>query len=216
MSSVIFEMQQLYQRYFGKPPVVIEQQRDYSDKGGTLQLSQPNNYNGNLETSKLGSRLSYKYQGIDIWLPIKLLGLPSDIGDNGVLELPYCTLRIQGSNDLVKTPMNLRRGTVKELFSMNDYEISIKGFFIDKESRSFPEDDIVNLKKVHEQGKSFLIDNAISNIFLGNPGLDPLSDNVDQVVITKFELPEVSGGRKSMRPFTMELLSDSIFILEEQ
>lgn len=193
MSSIPSELEQLYLRYFGnKPKVVLP--KDVP----------PTSY-----TSKSGM-LSTRFLGVEIWLPVTLIGLPNEIGDNGKLFLPYCTVRIAGSSDFIKTPMNLQRGSVKELFSMDDYVINIKGFFIDKQNRSFPEEEIINLKKMHEAGASFMIDNAITNIFLGTPGYG----DTDHVVMTKFDMPEVTGGKKSMRPFSMELLSDCVFILE--
>ena len=210
MSTIPQEFELLYQRYFGTKPVVIVPQAQpfISDAKVPTYNNQTDAYTD--KHSSKGSLLSTTYLGVEIWLPITFFQLPNDIGNNGTLFLPYATIEIGGSNDFIKTPMNLQRGTVKELFSMDDYTISIKGFFIDKMNRSFPEDDITNLKKIHESGSAFRIDNAIANIFLG----DILNNNADHVVMTKFKMPEVEGGKKSMRPFTMELLSDSVFTLE--
>jgi len=222
MSSIVIELQSLYERYFGKKPVVVSASKLEQFINGAnvydAAKGQDTSQGSNKTTGILGSTISISYHGVEVWLPVKFSGLPTSgdykIGD-GTLLLPYCTISIRGSNDMVRTPMNLRRGTVKELFSMNDYEIGIKGFFIDKAGRSFPEQDIINLKNLHEMGKSFFINNALTNVFLNVRNQDPSKDNTDQVVITKFEMPEVTGGRKSMRPFMMELLSDSVFTLEE-
>jgi hypothetical protein len=35
-----------------------------------------------------------------------------------------------------------------------------------------------------------------------------------KVVMESFELPEVEGGRKHVRPFNIQLESDSVFTLE--
>ena len=98
-----------------------------------------------------------------------------------------------------------RQGTVKELYSTDDYSISLKGFFIDVDKRIWPEADLRMFKKIFELQTAFILENALTNVFLAKD---------QKVVIESFDLPEVEGGRKHIRPFNIQLESDSIFTLE--
>jgi Domain of unknown function (DUF6046) len=201
MSSLIVDIENLYQRTFGSRPYKIDGLSPINNAGQPYSIpakTQSEAY------SKNGSLLETKYFGVEIWLPVKFRDLDVDKFSTGVLELPYSVVRITGSSNWVKTPLSERRGSVKELYSIDDYKITIKGFFIDRD-RVWPEDDLFSLKKIHEAGKSFSIDNALTNVFLNAD---------DKVVMSSFELPEIEGGRKHVRPYVLQLESDSIFTLE--
>jgi len=118
--------------------------------------------------------LAEEFLNVEIWLPITLKALPASVtnaknGNPGEWYLPYATIEISGSADMISTPLNQRKGKVKELYSIDDYKIQIKGFLIDKATRSFPEAEITNLKTLFEAATSFKIDNALTNIFLEDP-----------------------------------------------
>jgi len=200
MSSIVFDIQELYQRTFGSRPYVV--------KNNTLpqQQQQPYQLQGShaLELfDKVGNTLQENVLGVEIWLPTILANLPTALFPDTFLKLPYSVIRITGSSTIVRTPLAQRRGTVKELYAIDDYKIVLKGFFID-ENRRWPYDGLHALKKLHEMGEAFSLDNALSNVFF----------NVnDKVVMTGFDLPEVEGGRKHVRPFIIQLESDSVFDL---
>lgn len=217
MSTIPSEILDIYQRYFGSRPVVVTPTPTYPPNDATIPQSNPSP--GYPVRSPKGAILAEQYLNTEIWLPITLKALPGDFvhaknGTAGEWYLPYATVMVSGSASMIKTPLNQRKGTVKELYSIDDYRISIKGFLIDKQTRSFPEAEVTYLKRLYELGTAFKIDNAATNIFLEDTSLPP--DQQYRVVIEKFELPEVSGGRKSMRPFTMELSSDYIFTLTRE
>lgn len=205
MSSLIFDIEQLYMRTFGSRPYKVGEQtyKDAQEPGYKLNSTKPD-----IISAKDGSVLQTSLHGIEIWLPTKLRNLPGDLFEGGVLDMPFTVVRITGSSTIVRTPLAERRGTVKELFSVDDYKISVKGFLIDRE-RVWPYDELKALKKLHEMGTAFSLDNALTNVFLINENTEP-----DKVVITGFDLPEVEGGRKHIRPFSMSLESDAIFTLE--
>lgn len=214
MSSIPTELENLYQRYFGSRPVVVVPPP--SSPASDASVPTRNASSGYPVLSNRGAVLADQYLNTEIWLPITLRALgPGFVnaknGTVGEWYLPYATVNISGSADYIKTPLNQRKGSVKELFSIDDYGISIKGFFIDKQNRSFPEAEIGYLKKLHEAGTTFKIENAITNILLEDATLPP--DQQYRVIIEKFDLPEVTGGKKSMRPFSMQLCSDYIFTL---
>lgn len=224
-TNLVIDFVDLYKKTFGAKPYVVPVQQSKIDtskfatpstdntliKSGILKGVNPDDfdtYNQFEITPKQivdyvsdgGSPLSKQLFGVEIWLPTTLQTRAGDRWD-----LPYSVISIAGSSTWIETPLAERRGTVKELYSIDDYKINIKGFFIDKQRRLFPDTDLKNLKKVHEAGESLFLFNALTDIFLT---LD------DMVVIKSFDLPAVEGGKKSMRPFTMSLDSDSIFTLE--
>ena len=214
MSSIPTDLINLYQRYFGSRPVVTVPPPSPSVNDAVVTAQ--NQSSGYPVLSQKGTILAEKFLDTEIWLPITLRAVDATItnaknGNIGEWYLPYAALSVSGNAGYIKTPLNQRKGTVKELYSIDDYVITVKGFFIDKQTRTFPESDITNLKKLYEAGTSFKLDNALTNIFLEDANLPP--DQQYRVIIDRFDMPEVIGGRKSMRPFSMQLSSDYIFTL---
>lgn len=188
MSALTFDIDKLYERTFGTKP--------YRINGSET---------GNKFTTGSASALTKTYANKEIWLPTLFTKL--DIKGSTVTEffLPYSVIKISGKKTIVKTAMAERQGTVKELYSVDDYSISLKGFFIDDKNRIWPEEDLKLFKKLFELQTAVVLENALTNVFLGSD---------QKVVIESFELPEVEGGRKHVRPFNIQLESDSIFTLE--
>lgn len=199
MGLIVYDLAQLYRYQFGGKPYDIGEERKAAEPapfvidGENVQLSQVS-----------GSALTAEYLGKEIWLPVKFTGLDATIFGVGELLLPYSVVKISSSKTIVSTPLSERRGTVKEYFSAEDYQISIKGFVID-EDRIWPEKELIVLKQLDDLDTAIQLDNALTNIFL---------DKDTRVVISKLDLPEVEGGRKHVRPFSMTLMSDSIFTLD--
>lgn len=196
MSTISFDLEKLYQQVFGGKPYQIppDIKKNPKEEPNIIQRTQNKSY-----------VLLEKYLNREIWLPTRLAELNIDDPKRSEFYLPYCAVKISGKKTIVKTPLAERQGTVKELYSIDDYSINLKGFFIDNKNRLFPEDDIDVLRQVFEMKHSFAIDNALINIMLGREV---------KVVMESFELPEVEGGRKHVRPYNIQLESDSIFTLE--
>jgi|RhiMetdeSRZDD1v2_1073273.scaffolds.fasta_scaffold04435_21 uncharacterized protein DUF6046 len=200
MSTIAFDLEQLYRRTFGGRPYKVA---GLSTESAEQRLI-INEVNNKVTHTPLGSTLREMIsEDKEIWLPTRFL--KDDLSLH--LSLPYSVVKISGKKTIVKTPMAERQGTVKELYSTDDYSISIKGFIID-ENRVWPEDEVNKLKSLFELQTAVLLDNALTNIFLGR------LEGAQKVVIESLELPEVEGGRKHVRPFNMQLESDSIFTLE--
>lgn len=233
MSLLIQDIQNLYQRYFGSKPHIGIVEYDTTDAaGGKTKIqanylsSQPiaaggsveklvkfNTTNEKVRFTKKGYVLLENVKNVEIWLPTKFYNLPfKGINGSYELHLPYSIVSIQGKTNIVKTTVSERKGTVKELYNIDDYIINVKGFLIDKETRVWPEDDIYLLKQLHESGEAFNIDNALVSPFLEDKGM--VDTEQQKVVITAFSMPEVEGGKKHVRPFSITLESDSIFTLE--
>src|SRR5665213_2627555 len=207
----IIDLAKLFERTFGGKPYVVGKDGQLStDPGQPYRVTQPQgvDYYGQLVTTR-GSKLAEMYKGVQIWLPTRLY-----VGSQPVSYLPYSVIKISGKKTIIRTPLPERIGTVKEQYNIDDYRISIKGFLIGDTigAAGFPEDDLYNLKQLYEAQTAVTIDNALTNIFLANKALNSFEQR--RVVITSLELPEVQGGRKNVRPFVLEMESDSVFTLE--
>ena len=187
MSNLIYDLDQLYEATFGAKPFRVN-----------------GSGNGNKFTHASGSALTATYLNKEIWLPTRFTGLPGTFKHHEFF-LPYSVIKISGKKTIVKTAMAERRGTVKELYSTDDYSISLKGFFIDDKNRTWPEADLKAFRRLFELQSAIVLQNALTNVFLAGE---------QRVVIESFDLPEVEGGRKHIRPFNIQLESDSIFTLE--
>lgn len=188
MSALTFDLDQLFESTFGTKPYRF-------DGSGASKKFSPGS----------GSALTETYLNKEIWLPTRFAEINVDDPKASEFFLPYSVIKISGKKTIVKTAMAERQGTVKELYSTDDYTISLKGFFIDDKNRIWPEEDLKAFKRLFELQTAVVLENALTNVFL---------EGGQKVVIESFELPEVEGGRKHVRPFSIELESDSIFTLE--
>ena len=189
MSLLSYDLEKLYAYTFG---------------GGAYRIDGKNT-NASDELRSNTGLLKRQYNDKEIWLPVKFTDLDASF-KKGELLLPYSVISISGKKTIVKTPLAERKGTVKELYNVDDYDISIKGFLIDEANRLWPESQIDDLKRIYENQLAVGLDNALTNIFLKDQG--------QRVVIETLDFPPVEGGRIHIRPFSMKLESDSVFTLE--
>lgn len=150
------------------------------------------------EYSKYGS----PYYDVDVtgreyYMPVTL----------GGMLLPHPVMSITGRKSIVKTELQGRRGTVKELINIDDYQITIRGLIIDLKNE-YPEETVAELRKLFERNEAVAIESAITDIFL----ITPDRSGFDKVVIESLDFPEVTGIR-NVRPYMMQLSSDEPFDL---
>jgi hypothetical protein len=197
LPRITHDLQKLYRALFGSTPEVPEKEEDiYKVDGQKL--------------SDKGSALATEYKGKEIWLPVKFFELDTSTNKTkSEVFLPYSVVKISARKTIVKTPLMERRGSIKEQYNIDDYQISLKGFVIgyDKSGKYpiWPEEEITILRNLFETNEAIKLDNALTNLFLG-------ADS--RVIIESLDLPEVEGGRKNYQPFSMQLESDNIFTLE--
>ena len=144
-------------------------------------------------------------------LPVKeqLLGrevfLPITFKCNGVqMTIACATIRVTGKKTIIKTVVAERKGTVKEQFSIGDYEFTIKGVLIG-EGENLPDTKMLFLKDIFESTKPVELHNAIADFFL---------DSSLYVAIESLEFPEVEGQALRHRPFTLTCESDYVETLK--
>lgn len=87
-----------------------------------------------------------------------------------------------------------QRGTVKELWSQADYEISISGVFISTAGK-LPEDDIRQLRNLCEARESIEVKSPLFTLF-----------DIQRIVIEDYQFPFTKGIENQM--FSLKCLSD--------
>jgi hypothetical protein len=130
-------------------------------------------------------------------MPVKLNGA----------YLPYPTIRISGKKTIVETSLVGQGGTVKELISLQDYHISIKGLIIGTDG-NWPEEAVKILIETYKIGKAVSIDCPLTDLFL----ISPENHGSNQAVITGIDFPETKGV-ENVVGYSLELVSDHDFEL---
>lgn len=88
-----------------------------------------------------------------------------------------------------------RRGTVKELWAQDDYEVNISGIFIN-EKGVLPEVDIKKLRAYCEAREALEVVSPLLTIF-----------NIEKIVIEEYQFPFTKGIENQM--FTIKACSDN-------
>lgn len=175
MAHLLTDIGDLYETYFAKPY--------YVDPKGQVAK----------ETS-FGMPLSERMLGMEVFLPVTLSS------QGVVLQIPCCTIRVTCSKTVVKTALSERVGTVKEQFSVGDYQFAVKGVLIAGNGFAFPDRQIYTLRQFFESTTPVTLSNTLADLFL---------DTSQYVCMTSLEFPETSGDLKH-RPFTFTAESDYI------
>jgi Domain of unknown function (DUF6046) len=148
--------------------------------------------------------------GQEYFMPVTLIYPDNSNSSAGALKswgLPYPVISISSRKTIIETALTERRGTVKELVNIQDYEIVIKGFII-SQGNDFPENEVTTLRSIYEQNGAISIQCPLTDIFL----LRPDRSGSDQVVITELKLPVVKGI-KNVKPYELHMISDEPFNL---
>lgn len=148
------------------------------------------------EFTQKGSRLWAQHEGRWYFMPVALEH------KGKTLEIPLAIISISGSKTTVKTPMPGRRGSVKELISMDDAKISITGLFLSADG-SYPEAAVSEMNALIQVNESIRLVSALSDLLL---------DPEDRVVIQSWDFPPTPGV-EDMQAIKLELESDSPFVL---
>lgn len=147
------------------------------------------------ESSNLGSTLRKRdANGRWYFMPVVLVYKGKEY------EMPNSLISIRGKKNIVSTPMVGRKGTVKELISMDDYEISIQGVALDTD---WPDDQLAAIKEIYSVNESVQLKCALTDIFM---------DEEDMVVIKSIDIPEMRGVEHA-QTYSLDLETDRSFEL---
>lgn len=122
-----------------------------------------------------------------IFMPVKIDGI----------DLPNAVISITGKKTIIETPLVGGRGTVKELISMDDYEITLAGVLISPDNQ-YPESLIRRFTKMWLKNKAITLESAISNTVL----LD-----TQKVVLKTIDFPSV-GAFENAQVISLTAVSD--------
>jgi len=141
--------------------------------------------------------------GTPIHLPCKIQNTKR--GD----ALDYFTLpnepliEINGGKRMIETVIDGNDGTFKELFSLNDYNVVIRGIAVnDDDPESYPEDIVRMLRKIYELRNSVAIVNKLTTMF-----------GIKLISIIDLRLPAIEGSY-GYQPYEFICKSDKEFDLE--
>lgn len=206
MAMISVDIQELYGRTFGSKPMLPQGGAIGEAEADVLPVLAKGTAN-NRFTPK-GRVLYEQYQGREVWLPVRLYAAFGANAD--VLELPYSVVRATCKKHIVSASLTERQGTVKELYSVDDWQITIKGFLINK-NRNWPEDDIEKMNRFFRLQQALVIQNVLTDVLLEN---QQRPEEQCRVVMESLDFAEMEGGRTRIQAFSMRLLSDSVFTLE--
>lgn len=120
--------------------------------------------------------------------------------DNKVYEIPNAIISCTGKKTIVETPMVGRKGAVKELINVDDYEISIQGV---ASADDFPEEALKELNELYSLNEAVTLECALTDVVLGK---EPT------VVIKSIDFSDMKGV-ECFQVFKMSLTTDYSFEL---
>ncbi len=115
-------------------------------------------------------------------------------------EIPNAVIRISGKKKIVETDMIGRKGSVKELISIDDYEITVSGIIV---ADDFPEEGITEINELYNINESVKLKCALTDIFM---------ETDDKVVIKDIDFQEMKGT-EHVQLFSMNMVTDRNFEL---
>ncbi|MFC3158996.1 hypothetical protein SAMN05443633_107154 [Chryseobacterium arachidis] len=184
-----FDLGNLYKTYFSKEPYYID--KTYSTDKTLYSNKKDKDSSKQISFNKIGA------YGHDVWFPAEFR-INGNVEDSLIIDA--CTIAVNLSKTIIRTAVSERKGTVKEMFNIDDYKFTIRGFLIGKE-RKVPEGDILKLKKIFETGEPVSLNGGYPEMFL---------EESNRVAITSLEFPEVQGKAHWIRPFSLTCESDFI------
>lgn len=153
--------------------------------------------------SMTGSPLRKFVGGIYYFMPVTITH------DGTTWEFDNAVVSVTGKKLIVETPLTGRQGTVKELISLNDYEIKLIVVISDDD---YPEEELQKIIKLYEVNAAVSLSCVITDyLLLSQSGEEKGVD--DKVVIKDIDFPAMEGEEDS-QTIVFTLLSDQNFELE--
>ncbi len=140
--------------------------------------------------------------GIEVFMPVSL----EDEATKTTLQLENTIISCRLKKTIIETPLVNQQGTVKEMISIDDWDIDIKGIIVSPDTvyyNAYPDAAVKKLKDLVFIGNSLKIHNALTAICL--------AEN-EKIVIKEFSLPEMRGVENA-QAFELKCVSDLEFKL---
>ena len=138
--------------------------------------------------------------GLEMFMPVTLKHKKNNVEKKLLLQNTIISMKLKKT--IVETPLIGRQGTVKEMISIDDWDIHLKGMIVSADNE-YPDDAVNELKDFILLNEVLDIDSVLTAIML---------DKDEKVVIKDFELSEMRGIQHA-QGFTLSLVSDVQFEL---
>lgn len=139
--------------------------------------------------------------GREVFCPLTFLGVDA-YGKPKDYNFPYAVIGFCRTKTIISTEMTELNGSVDEVISNRDWEISIKGFLIGQ-FEQFPDTELKELNDLFEFNHTCRLQSAVSDIFLHTN---------DTILIKRIDIPE-KPRVVGVRDFSIQAKSSSIFTL---
>lgn len=139
--------------------------------------------------------------GLEMFMPVTLVHKDTK-GVKSEILLQNTIISMKMKKTIVETPLIGRQGTVKEMISIDDWDINLKGMIVSADNE-YPDDAVKELKDFVEINEALDIASVLTAIML---------DKDEKIVIKDFELAEMRGIQHA-QGFTLSLVSDMQFDL---
>ena len=175
--------------WLNHPVTVIDRHNQYSAIGEGMSLPSQEEAMGNLYQCPL--RLKLKSDPESEWWTLPFDPVMSVSGGNNIVRSNV--LKQDNSN-------NERRGTIKEVWSQDDYTIQIAGLFMGKNDDDIPMDELGKLRNICEARQVIEVECDLLEIF-----------NIHYIATEKFEFAHTNGRQNQQ--FSITAYSDDDFSL---
>jgi len=149
-------------------------------------------------TVRDASRLVYSGQPVAMVLPL-WIGLKNDSEWMFPIE-PL--ISVSGKNIIVKRNVakSEHRGTIKERWAEDDFQINIQGSFVCPDLHTYPENDIQQLMNYITQRRPLSVKNELFAML-----------NIHQIVVESYSFPFSKG--ENVQNYTIDAYSDDLYEL---
>ena len=162
------------------------------------EIASPDGYDfGNMSDDELADMVRTNALGIPMQMPVDMR-----IEGGEWWTLPVEPMvSVTGKNVITKKQVSkgLVRGTIKERWSQDDYEISIEGILINFDGEGYPAEDVKKLREFCENAA----------VEVASPLFDIFS--IDRMVIESYSFPFTSGPAN--QAYSISAVSDDIYKL---
>lgn len=216
MQITEFDLKKIFESVWGysAPPFLfglqnrIEKHIGYNQDGqnSDFQLARPiERRESNIKGSPF---YALNQNGNEVFLPIWLIK-----PDGQKLLLQNTVSSMISKKTIVETPMVNRRGNVKELIAIEDWEINVKGIIVSSDY-DYPDETVAELNDLYLLNEPLGIENARMSLVLELDKNEKSNDlkSSEMVVIKELRLPELKG-MKNIQPFELNLITDFGFEL---
>lgn len=183
-----FNLTELYQKVFGIKGIRFDLESGFNSSDNNKGKS---GFEFSLPELTKSKALSY------LGTPINEQIAFSVPGSNTTYTFPdWPLIDIYVAKNIVTTPIKGRNGSVKEYINTGDYQINIRGIFINYESDEYPEEMVYQFHELFKLNRELRVTNSLLNLL-----------DVHDLVITDIRLPEVEGFNH-IQPFIIQCISD--------